>query len=148
MGKGSIKWVLGDREFIGIKWFRYLMKEEIGFHIRAKSNIKVGSKTKENNKEVKDLIKYFKVNIRKDLPNKYDIFGHRLHVSGMNSKDDNCIVISNKSNTEALKIYRQRWSIENMFGAFKTRGFNFEGTHLHHLYKNEKLIFLISIAYV
>lgn len=148
LGKDSIKGILGDREFIGIKWFRYLMKEEIGFHIRVKSNTKVGSKTKENRKEIKDLLKYFKVNIPKELPNKYDVFGYKLHVSGMKTEDDYCIVISNKDNTEALKIYRQRWSIENMFGAFKTRGFNFEDTHLSHLYKIEKLIFLISIAYV
>ena len=66
----------------------------------------------------------------------------------MKTVDEYCIVITNKDNTEALKIYQQRWSIENMFGAFKTRGFNFEDTHLHHLYKIEKLIFLISIAYV
>ena len=148
LGKDSIKGILGDREFIGVKWFRYLMKEDIGFHIRIKSNTKVGSKTKKTNKEVKDLIKYFKVNLPKELPNKYDIFGYKLHVSGIKTEDDYCIVISNKDNTEALKIYQQRWSIGNMFGAFKTRGFNFEDTHLHHLYKIEKLIFLISIAYV
>ena len=40
-----------------------------------------------------------------------------------------------------------RWTIENMFGAFKTRGFNFEDTHMTHLEKIKKLIVLISIAY-
>lgn len=148
LGKDSIKGILGDREFVGVKWFRYLMKEKIGFHIRIKSNTKVGSKTKDNRKEVKDILKYFKVNIPKALPYQYEIFGYRLYVSGMKTQDDYCIVISDKASTEALKIYRQRWSIENMFGAFKTRGFNFEDTHLYHLHKIEKLIFLISIAYI
>lgn len=35
-----------------------------------------------------------------------------------------------------------------MFGAFKTRGFNFEDTHMKDLEKIKKLIALVSIAYI
>jgi len=148
LGKESIHGILGDREFIGVRWFRYLMKEDIGFHIRVKYNLKVGSSKEKNRKEIKELFKYFKINKPKELPKRYIVLGYRLNVSGMKTKDGYCIVLSNKENTEALQIYRKRWTIENMFGAFKTRGFNFEDTHLNQLYKIEKLLILISIAYL
>lgn len=34
-----------------------------------------------------------------------------------------------------------------MFGAFKTRGFNFEETHFKNLQRIKKLLFVVSIAY-
>lgn len=148
LGKESISGILGDREFIGLRWFRYLMNENIGFHIRVKSIVKIGSLTKRHRKEIKELFKYFKENKPIRLSQKFDVLGFKLYVSGMKTKDDYCIVLSNKDNKEALQIYRTRWTIENMFGAFETRGFNFEDTHLFHLEKIEKLLILISIAYL
>jgi len=35
-----------------------------------------------------------------------------------------------------------------VFGAFKTRGFNFEDTHMKDLTKIKKLIVLVSLAYI
>ena len=65
----------------------------------------------------------------------------------MKSKKDYCIVVSSKDNLNSLEKYQQRWTIENMFGAFKSRGFNFEDTHMTALEKIKKLIVLVSIVY-
>jgi hypothetical protein len=56
--------------------------------------------------------------------------------------------VSNKDNYDSLEKYQLRWTIENMFGAFKTRGFNFEQTHMKDLEKIKKLLTLVSIAYL
>lgn len=41
-----------------------------------------------------------------------------------------------------------RWEVENLFQAFKGRGFNLEDTHLTDTNKISKLLALISIAFV
>ncbi len=43
---------------------------------------------------------------------------------------------------------KDRWLIESMFKAFKTSGFNLEGTHLKDLNRISKLIALVSVALV
>ena len=40
-----------------------------------------------------------------------------------------------------------QWTIENLFGAFKTRVFNFENTHLKNLQKIKLLTVIIVIAH-
>ena len=57
--------------------------------------------------------------------------------------------LSNSDNLETLiPIYSMKWEIENLFQAFKGRGFNLEKTHLAGANKISKLIALISIAFV
>lgn len=65
----------------------------------------------------------------------------------MKSKIDYCSVVSNKDNIDSLMKYQFRWIIENIFFVFKTRGFNFENTHMTDAEKIEKLLVLVSIAY-
>jgi hypothetical protein len=47
----------------------------------------------------------------------------------------------------ALKMYSNRWSIECLFASLKTRGFNFENTHLVHLNRIETLLALLAITF-
>jgi hypothetical protein len=46
----------------------------------------------------------------------------------------------------ALKIYRQRWKIETLFAALKTRGFNLEATHMTDPVKLSTLIAILAMA--
>ncbi|HMQ68032.1 MAG TPA: hypothetical protein PKA90_01245 [Ignavibacteria bacterium] len=65
----------------------------------------------------------------------------------MKSSKGICMVVSSWSNLNSLKKHQMRWTIENMFGAFKTEGFNFEDTHMTDLNKIKMLIAIISIDY-
>ena len=47
-----------------------------------------------------------------------------------------------------IPVYAMRWEIENLFQAFKGRGFNLEDTHLTDKNKIAKLIGLLCIAFV
>ena len=57
------------------------------------------------------------------------------------------IVVSNIRFQNALELYRKRWTIETMFGCFKTRGFNIEDTHMTDPDKIERLLFVVAIAF-
>ncbi len=148
MGKDKIQALLGDREFIGVKWFKYLIDEGIEFHIRVPKQIKRGSVLKKGRKTINNLFRFLKPMGKLDYPKQVDILGYRLYVSGMKSTNkEYCVIVSSKSNIDSLSKYQKRWTIENMFGAFKTKGFNFEDTHLRNLERIKKLIVVVSIAY-
>ena len=147
LGKERIAALLGDREFIGVRWFQYLIDQEIEFHIRLPKQIKVGSVLKENRKPVTHIFRFWKENVKIDYRKAVDICGFKLYLSGMRSKKEFCIIVSSKDNINSLEKYQLRWTIENMFGAFKSRGFNFEETHMTNLEKIKMLIVLVSIVY-
>lgn len=147
LGKERILGLLGDREFIGVHWFRYLISQQIEFHIRIPKHVKAGSSLQKNRRTIEYLFRYCKENTKMDYPKAVNILGFKLYVSGMKSEKGYCVVVSSKSNLNSLEKYQMRWTIENMFGAFKTRGFNFEDTHMTNLDRIKKLIVLISIAY-
>ncbi|HQY21409.1 MAG TPA: transposase [Ignavibacteria bacterium] len=47
---------------------------------------------------------------------------------------------------EALSVYKQRWTIENLFGNMKTKGFNIEVTQMKDDEKLKKSTALLTIA--
>jgi hypothetical protein len=147
LGKDRILGLLGDREFIGVHWFKYLLSNQIEFHIRVPKQVKAGSPLQNNRRTIEYLFRYCKENVKVDYPKAVTILGFKLFVSAMKSNKGYCIVVSSKSNLNSLEKYQMRWTIENMFGAFKKRGFNFEDTHMTMLEKIKKLIVMISIAY-
>jgi len=148
LGIDRILGLLCDREFIGVRWFKYLIDKEIEFHIRLPKQVKVGSVLAKNRKTVNWLFRYWKENVKVDYAKEVIILGYKLWVSGMKSDKGYCVVVSRKNNINSLERYQMRWTIENMFGSFKSRGFNFEDTHIKDLEKIKKLIALVSIAYM
>ncbi len=148
LGKDRILGLLGDREFIGVRWFKYLIDEGIEFHIRIPKQIRVGSILLSNRRTVNWLFRHWKENAKTDYHKPVKILGYNLWLSGMKSAKGYCVVVSSKDNSNSLEKYQLRWTIENMFGSFKTRGFNFEQTHMKDPDKIKKLIALVSIAYV
>lgn len=119
LGIPRIKALLADREFISVRWIQYLIEQQIEFHIRVPKQVKSGSLLEKNRKSVTDLFKNFKQNVGVDRLKKVKIPGYDLFVSGMKTKKDYCIVVSSKDNYNSLEKYQLRWTIENMFGAFR-----------------------------
>jgi len=73
--------------------------------------------------------------------------GKRLAKPGT-SEDEFILVVTSKRPSQALLIYRQRWQIENLFGALQSRGFNFEATHLRSQDRIGRLVALLALAFV
>jgi hypothetical protein len=60
---------------------------------------------------------------------------------------DLLIVVTNESPGDAIKIYGLRWEIETLFACLKSRGFNFEDTHITDHERIKKLFVLLAIAF-
>lgn len=144
-GKGRIKNLLADREFIGEKWISYLSDQEIPFTIRVKHNMVV--RENENGKtRLSDLFSSTQTKVYKNqslFNRKVDIVGKRL-----DKKDDYLIIITNGDAKLNIEEYRRRWKIETMFSSLKTRGFNLEDTHMTEDSKLKMLVGILAIAYV
>jgi len=51
------------------------------------------------------------------------------------------------SKQDNVEIYLKRWGIETLFGCLKSKGFNFEDTHMVDPEKISKLLSLLTIAF-
>lgn len=73
---------------------------------------------------------------------------HLGEIEATKSKEALILVSDHKMDASTISIYKKRWEIETMFGALKSKGFNFEESKLSHGYKVEKLMAFLSIAFV
>jgi len=148
-GVENIKALTADREFIGETWFKWLKEQKIPFVIRVKSNTLIDEDYL-GSKDLKELFSH----TQKDefyAFGKTKIFGTELHIGGIKankSKEALILVSDHKMDDKTISIYQQRWEIETLFGALKSKGFNFEESKLTEGYKIEKLMAFLSIAFV
>jgi hypothetical protein len=138
----KIKCLVGDREFIGKKWFAYLKRKKITFYIRIKGNAKISK-----NKRVDFLFKRLEINEYLIIPKKVNIYGHKLNIAGMRLEKEYLIIVTNDNPYTAIKIYKERWGIETLFQSLKSRGFNFEDTHLTKEERIKKLMVFLAISF-
>lgn len=146
VGKDRIEYVVADREFIGTKFYNYLLVNKLNFYLRLRKN------------------QYFEVNGQKLRAEnvlahrtqayldsvKIDEFYLSMALSRTKNKkgeDEFLIVLTNTFAHQALFAYRHRWSIEVFFQALKTRGFHLESTHLQDLKKLKMLFGLLSLSF-
>jgi hypothetical protein len=150
-GVNIIEGLLGDREFIGDNWLKFLAENGISFYIRIKSNLTIGRSEGElvtANHLVKNLknSEFIALKGLRYLGKSY--LGPKVKIAAMrNDKGELMVIATNDDVNNAIKIYAKRWSIENLFGCLKTRGFNFENTHIVHLDRIEKLLALLAITF-
>ncbi len=146
-GVSKIKCLTADREFIGQKWFLYLLEKKIHFCIRVKDNFKVIS-SKGNEVAVKALFRNLRQGEVRILKGRRLICGVRLFVIGLRLKNgEYLILVTDKNPESAIETYKLRWEIETLFGCLKTRGFNLESTHLTEPERINKLVALLAITF-
>jgi len=148
-GVDRINALTADREFIGKEWFEWLNKQNITFVIRIRNNSLI-DKNEFGDKNVNELFKH----VRK---NEFCAFGQtslfdtNLHLGGIKASkaDEALILVSNrKMDKTTIATYQKRWEIETMFGALKSKGFNFEESKISEEDKVEKLMAFLSISFV
>ena len=146
----KIKYLLADREFVGSKWFDWLMSSKIRFIIRIKSNTGV-----RNNKyckypvPVSGLFRRLKNCRKKSIKNPFWIGPHKLCLSASRSPIGELLIIATPYfSVKALEFYKRRWEIETLFGCLKSKGFCLEDTRLTKDIRIEKLFFVLTIAFV
>jgi Transposase DDE domain len=96
---------------------------------------------------LKDLFAKLKQGKKKVLKGQYTVLGLEVNLAASrNNKGELLIVLTNRCPYKALKIYKTRWSIETLFGYFKTKGFNFEDTHMTDVNKIASWMLLLTIV--
>lgn len=145
-GTTPIAGILGDREFIGKRWFQYLKERDLAFYFRVKKDadtLNSGGKSV----AVSWLFYGLKLQEMRIIANQRPIYGHKLFIAGMPIENDYLIVVTNQAPETAIEVYAIRWEIETLFGALKSKGFNFEDTHIIHRDRIKKLIAVLAIAF-
>jgi len=144
----------GDREFIGERWMSWLESQGIPFVLRLKENMHVWN---ESHVPVKLSVHAVRLKKRQSRilsgtwylgrdPSKattpIKIAMRRLKTGEM------LIVAASRIRIKtALPTYRNRWGIETLFSALKTRGLGLEDTHMTAPHKLAALMNVLAIAF-
>lgn len=146
-GAHKIDCLLADREFIGEKWFAYLMKHHIEFHIRVKENMNL-SRANGTLAPARNFFRSLPLTTYCTLSGPRLVCGHILWVTGMRLPSGEYLIIASHNNTEhVMEKYQKRWKIEVLFQALKSRGFNFEDTHLKDEKRLKTLFSVLTLAF-
>jgi len=124
-GKANIAGILADREFIGDKWFGFLIEEQLPFYIRIKNNI-ITTNARGLEVDIDGLFYGVRVHEVRVLQGKRKVFGRELYLAGTRDKNGELlIVVTNCAPENAVEIYAKRWDIETLFGCLKNQGVQF-----------------------
>lgn len=144
--RSRIRYLLMDREFVGFDWISYLREKPFSFIIRIRKNTKV---RKPGQHKEQAAWRLFQTPHYRALRKQRILFGHRLYVAGQQiSAKEYLILISDQPLTHGAQLYGERWGIEVFFAACKTRGFNFEDTHLTKPERINTMCFILAIAFI
>lgn len=146
-GVGSILYLSADREFIGKKWFAWLMGEGIDFRLRVRNNTQIAN-GRGKLVEARRLFRGLTINQPLILEKTRRIWGLELWVAGMRlAGGEYLILVGPKYSAKAIEDYAKRWEIETLFGCLKSRGFRLEETHVVEAERLKKLIALLALAF-
>ena len=149
IGIERIEHILGDREFIGEKWFEWLINSNINFVIRIKSNLLVGKCIKDPLPlPVATLFRRLKNCKKIYIKQSFWIRKHKVFLSASRSPEGELLIVASPIFLiNALEVYKKRWEIETLFSYLKSKGFRLEDTHMTNIERIEKLFFILSIAF-
>ncbi len=145
-GHERIQCLTADREFIGTAWVKFLKRHRIRFRIRITRNTVVSNPSGTSEISAFRLFQNLPIGEARILHQRRRVWGMSVFVIGMRIKNDYLILITNEAPETALEDYAQRWEIETLFGCLKSRGFNFEETHLTKPERISKLLGLLTLA--
>ena len=141
-----IEAVVADREFTGKDWFRGLRERQLLFVMRLRNNTLISSKGR--TRSAQERYGYLSSQEVYVCPRRCWVFGLRLCIAVTKSKEGELVVlVCNADPDKALVRYAQRWQIETLFSALKSRGFNLEDTHMTAADRLDKLLALLAIAF-
>jgi hypothetical protein len=146
-GARNISCLLGDREFVGREWFRFLKLHRITFQMRLHKNTLVRN-GRGQYVQAWRLFCRTRINCPLVIPEARRMWGMELYLSGCRLKDgEYLILVSSEFCERPHEQYKNRWGIETLFGSLKSRGFNLEDTHLKDSERLSRLLGLLALAF-
>jgi hypothetical protein len=144
VGKERIGLVVGDREFVGHKWMKYLKDNGLLFLMRLPKHHSIQRFDGEVIKVEHLVFQAQQPLLLKDCL--VDGVWGQVWVKPL-EKGDYLFLFGTVKVELMGQLYRKRWTIEACFQAFKARGFDLEKTHLKDFTKLKKLVAMVSLAY-
>ena len=136
--------MIGDREFVGHQWLKYLKDRGVSFVMRLPKHHTI------HRWDVR-IQTVATLALRENKPLTLCnclVDGVVGHVWVMLLEDGDYLFLFGTVEVKFMgQLYRKRWSIEVCFQNMKKRGFDLEDTHLQDNGKLKKLVALVSIAY-
>jgi hypothetical protein len=142
-----VQCLVGDREFVGVDWFAWLLAEKVPFVMRLRENFKT---TPEGGK-TRDAAEHFAM-LR---PGEWldlgvcQACGVAMGVCGVRTSKGELLILgySGVTGAEAKDFYFRRWNIETGFEKLKTHGFNMEDSRLRGGGKYERLMAVLAVGF-
>lgn len=139
--------VTADREFASLEFLAFLVRERLPFVLRVKVNTLASYKGCTAKPELwfaclepgKTMWLTKPVRV---LRQRVFLVAHRLEDGEL------LVLITDRCLSRAVLTYAQRWEIECLYGALKSRGFDFESTHVTDPDRIERLFGLLAVALV
>lgn len=144
VGRERIGYIVGDREFVGHSWIKYLKDNHIAFVMRLPKHHLV-------QRPDGRVCRIGGMGLRADRPLVLKgclVDGVVADVWAKKLSDGDFLYLLGTVNAEFMgQLYAKRWTVETCFQGLKGRGFDLEKTHLKCFKKIKKLIALVAIAY-
>ncbi len=152
-GADTIDCLLADREFVGERWVKWLNDNRIRYYIRIRENFWAFNPKSGRQVKASRIFNHLKIGEADFLHHIFYVKGQACYLSGSrvkghDGKPELQIIISFNKPEDAVETYRQRWQIDTMFKAMKSAGFNIETTHLSDIERIEKLLLIVTMAFV
>jgi Transposase DDE domain len=146
-GAQNIACLLGDREFVGKDWFRFLKEHRIKFEMRLKKDTLVRN-ARGKLVQAWRLFASTRVNQILVIPEARQMWGMKLFLSGCYlGQGEWLLLVAPEFSDNPNQEYQKRWGIETLFGALKSRGFNLEDTRLKEPERISRLLALLALAF-
>ncbi len=148
----QIRAFVADREFTGGDFLEILEGREIPFVIRLKADRRAGPPSGEWSLPVR-------MYARTCVPGQFRVLDGKRVVGGAEStpvqvgvkrlEDNSFLILASRGvdPDSIFDLYRQRWDIETLFAALKSRGFDLEATHLTEPDRVRKLLGVVALTY-
>jgi Transposase DDE domain len=146
-GKEKIARLVGDREFVGKEWLCWLRNHGIHFNLRVRDNFQVAN-ARGKMVPVFHLFRATRVNQALVIEQPRRMWGEDWYFSGCYlGKGEYLILVSPTLDEAAVEEYADRWEIETLFAALKTRGFCLEQTHMTDPERLERLLAMLALTF-
>ena len=146
----ELRCITTDREFVGGPWFSYLLlapgdklKTPFRARIRDSELLYDGHRTL----KTRVAFAHLKPGDTHILTKRRRLWGRWVYIAATRLEDNSLLVVATDQAPEtAIADYALRWSIETLFGIYKSRGFCLEETGMRDLERLKKLFALLTIA--
>lgn len=150
IGFDKVKYVIGDREFHGKKFYQYLQREKLRFRLRVRHDTAFTSSSGRVLRG-RELVRGLAIGVTVKFRRSKLLWGAKVRVWAKRLSETETLIVvapAGEKKSQIFDEYGERWRIEEMFESVKTRGFYLEGTRLCEPERLRRLIAIIALSFI